>query len=213
MEPLVSDMDAANTVDSPTALLLATQERLNDVFKEFTHISVTSKELKSAPFVDLFTQRCQIVKTIPNFWLTVLLSHPAFTFLITSTETQILRYCIDIDVRPNNPQASHPGHFDIVFSFAPNPYLCNDSLTLVKRYTYSDTTGRVVHFASHLSFTDTQTLDYDEDLGLLDWLAHDTHDSAHLGELIRDQIFPFAIELFFGTFSTDNDPNEFTSFQ
>lgn len=211
-------MTGAATVEideSRAALLLTIQEKIDDAMKHLVLVTTSLPMLKSPPFSEHFHSRKQITQKVPGFWLSVLLSHPAFTFLISSADSHILQHLVDIDLR-SAEQPSHADDFDVVFTFEPNSFL--SSTTLSKRYMHSDTKGRVVGAASIVwksspsaIFPDSSLDSFDITFGFFDWLSNDQTDSSHLGELIRDQIFPHAISLYFGTYTLSSDDSEQTS--
>lgn len=130
--------------ESPAASLLAIQQKIEDAFQEQAHITNSTASIASPLFRELYQARSLILNDIPSFWLTTMLSHPAFTFLINASDTQVLRYLNDLDVLPH-PKSPHATDFDIVLTFKPNPFF--SETRLVKQYIHSDHHGRVVTVA------------------------------------------------------------------
>lgn len=201
---------AKNANESPAASLLAVQQKIEDAVNEFARVNPSATIAASPTFRDLYQTRRQILTDIPSFWLTAMLSHPAFTFLINASDTQVLRHLVDLDVLPRS-KSINAADFDLVFTFTPNPYFSETQL--VKQYIHSEHNGRVVTVAP-VSWTFQNKLDLNENpmvdpcqltSGFFSWISTDTVDNASLGELIRDQIFPYAINLYFGTFNLDMD--------
>lgn len=196
----------SGAVEDPATMLALVQEKIDEAQKRQVHMSTGMYPMlsSSSPLRELYQRRRLVIDKIPTFWLSVLLNHPAFTFLVTSADTRMLHHLTDIDVRPVK-HTSHPDDFEVVFAFTANPFF--SSASLAKRYVHADENGRVVHVAPIAWKSPPASLLPDSSLdstdlaaGFFDWLSNDHSDSSHLGELIRDQIFPHAIELYFGTY-------------
>ncbi|KAG0368096.1 hypothetical protein BC939DRAFT_461539 [Gamsiella multidivaricata] len=74
------------------------------------------------------------VEGIPEFWLTVLKSHPQFTDVITEKDEDALKHLVDIRLS----YFEKPG-FRLDFEFSPNEYFTNT--TLSKTYFYQEELG------------------------------------------------------------------------
>lgn len=176
------------------AALLLIQQRIS-------HILCNDIELgrvhNPANYQAIYDQRRYIILQTPNFWLTALLSHPALSLIVTSEDAMLLRQLTDLDVRLSD---TNTADFDIVLTFSTNPYFSNE--TISKHYTCTDHHGRVVANMD-VSWSDSHK---SSKSGFFAWLCNDTRDSSHLGELIRQQIFTHAIELYFGTYKIETDP-------
>ncbi|KAI6236031.1 Nucleosome assembly protein 1-like 1 [Aphelenchoides besseyi] len=64
-------------------------------------------------------------KGVPDFWLTVLRSHPAFNEVITEADESILHFLSDITIQ----QSNEPPSFTLEFHFQENPFFKNKLLT------------------------------------------------------------------------------------
>lgn len=192
--------------ESPAASMLAIQQKIEDALQERAHVINSTTTITSPILRELYQARSQILNDVPSFWMTTMLSHPAFTFLINASDTQVLRYLTDLDVLPR-PKSSHATDFDIVLTFKPNPFF--SETRLVKQYIHSDHHGRVVTVAPvSWTFHDDPSVCSGSIVeasqlmsGFFKWITTDIADNANLGELIRDQIFPYAIDLYFGTYN------------
>lgn len=69
---------------------------------------------------------------IPEFWLTALKNHIAFSELITDRDEGALRHLVDLTLE----YLPAPGGFKILFHFSPNEYFEDEVLT--KEYRYQD---------------------------------------------------------------------------
>lgn len=81
----------------------------------------------------VYKRRNQIIQTIPDFWLTAFLSHPALGDLLTHEDQKILKYLASLDVEDFKDVKSG---YSITFTFSPNPYFEDTKLT--KAYHFSD---------------------------------------------------------------------------
>ncbi|KAF3607328.1 hypothetical protein DY000_02045777, partial [Brassica cretica] len=70
----------------------------------------------------VYNKRNEIIKAIPDFWLTAFLSHPALGELLTEEDQKIFKYLSSLDVE------------DAKDHFNPNPYFEDEKLT--KTFTF-----------------------------------------------------------------------------
>eukprot|EP01053_Blabericola_migrator_P000925 Blabericola_migrator_1__924@NODE_1229_length_5040_cov_126_342248_g71_i1_p2_GENE_NODE_1229_length_5040_cov_126_342248_g71_i1NODE_1229_length_5040_cov_126_342248_g71_i1_p2_ORF_typecomplete_len248_score48_49NAP/PF00956_18/1_5e36_NODE_1229_length_5040_cov_126_342248_g71_i137274470 len=68
----------------------------------------------------------QVAAAIPDFWLHVLLHHPAVGTMVEPRDEEILKYITDISYTWKNPDEQLD--FSIIFKFAPNPFFTNTEL-------------------------------------------------------------------------------------
>lgn len=194
-------MPSEGDSDPSNSTLLALQAKIDEALAHHLRSPVLPPPLHTAPLAQLLDHRRELVLSLPSFWLTALLSHPALTLLISASDTQILSHLLDIELQhpssTTNNSHSHPHDFSLVFTFATNPFFSAN--TLIKSYSHSDKHGRVVG-TPPIPWRTHDPPPLLRDASFLRWISADTHDSAHLGELIRDVIFPHAIALYFGTF-------------
>ncbi|KAG6480032.1 hypothetical protein ZIOFF_063509 [Zingiber officinale] len=81
----------------------------------------------------IYGKRNEIVRSIPDFWLTAFLSHPVIADLLTEEDQKILKYLVSLDVEDFKDVKSG---YSITFNFSPNPYFEDTSLT--KTYSFFD---------------------------------------------------------------------------
>ncbi|XP_024974677.1 NAP1-related protein 2-like isoform X1 [Cynara cardunculus var. scolymus] len=81
----------------------------------------------------VYVKRNQIIKTIPDFWLTAFMTHPALGDFLTDEDEKIFKYIDSLDVEYFNDVKS--GYF-ITFEFKPNPYF--EDTKLVKTIAFCD---------------------------------------------------------------------------
>lgn len=194
----------ANELDTGS-LLLELQEKLDDVKREETRHIGRARDKFAAIREAVYDRRKEVVMNVKYFWFKALINHPAFSLRITDVDSRILRKLVDVDVAPVQG-ATHPDDFEIVFTFASNDYFKDQCL--VKRYSHSDQFGRVVgtHDIKWKGRNGTDLIARrgrggDCLSGFFRWIAADTRDTSSLGDLIKQEVYPHAIELFFGTYS------------
>lgn len=81
----------------------------------------------------VYDQRTELLKNIPDFWLTAFLSHPALGELLNDEDQKIFKYISSLDVEDFKDLKSG---YSITFNFNPNPYFEDTKLT--KTFTFSD---------------------------------------------------------------------------
>lgn len=81
----------------------------------------------------VYNRRNGIIKTIPDFWLTAFLSHPALCDLLSEDDQKIFKHLLSLDVEDFKDVKSG---YSITFNFSPNPYFEDTKLT--KTFSFSD---------------------------------------------------------------------------
>ncbi|XP_057516120.1 NAP1-related protein 2-like [Amaranthus tricolor] len=81
----------------------------------------------------VYEKRNDIIKSIPDFWLTAFLSHPALSELITEEDHKIFKHLTSIEVEDSKDVKSG---YTITFNFSPNPFFEDAKLT--KTFTFLD---------------------------------------------------------------------------
>ncbi|KAF8104250.1 hypothetical protein N665_0176s0060 [Sinapis alba] len=79
----------------------------------------------------VYDKRNEIIKAIPDFWLTAFLSHPALGELLTEEDQKVFKYLSSLDVEDAKDVKSG---YSITFHFNPNPYFEDEKLT--KTFTF-----------------------------------------------------------------------------
>ncbi|KAL8529597.1 hypothetical protein ACS0TY_006868 [Phlomoides rotata] len=74
----------------------------------------------------VYDKRNELIKSIPDFWLTAFMSHPALSELLTEEDQKIFKYLSNLEVEENKDVKSG---YSITFHFKPNPYFENSTLT------------------------------------------------------------------------------------
>ncbi|CAN8075696.1 unnamed protein product [Agarophyton chilense] len=142
------DADASNTAHTQLQLLLLGES----ISAAIEHQRRFSSPPPSPSLPVLYERRRALAARVQHFWLTVMLSHPALTLLVSAADTRVLRRLEHVHVAE---RAATPTSFELSFFFAPecdahtfcatrttdSPLAC-----VTKRYAYSERCGRV--FAS-----------------------------------------------------------------
>ena len=81
----------------------------------------------------VYLRRCDIIKTIPDFWLTAFLSHPLLSELLTEEDQKMFKYLESVDVDDSKDVKSG---YSITLNFSENPYFEDRKLT--KTYAFAD---------------------------------------------------------------------------
>nr|KJB06268.1 hypothetical protein B456_001G072000 [Gossypium raimondii] len=81
----------------------------------------------------VYDTRKDIIKKIPDFWLTAFLSHPALGDLLTEEDQEIFKHITSLEVEDFKDLKSG---YSITFNFNPNPYFEDSKLT--KTFTFHD---------------------------------------------------------------------------
>ncbi|GER27135.1 testis-specific Y-encoded-like protein 1 [Striga asiatica] len=74
----------------------------------------------------VYDKRNSVIKSIPDFWLTAFLSHPALSELLTEEDQKIFKYLSNLEVEDCKDVKSG---YSITFHFKPNPYFEDAKLT------------------------------------------------------------------------------------
>ncbi|GJR42857.1 NAP1-related protein 2-like protein [Tanacetum coccineum] len=81
----------------------------------------------------VFDKRSDIIKSIPDFWLTAFLSHPVLSDLLNEEDQKIFKHLISLEVEDSKDMKSG---YSITFNFSPNSYFEDAKLT--KTFTFTD---------------------------------------------------------------------------
>lgn len=81
----------------------------------------------------VFVKRSEIIKSIPDFWLTAFLSHPALGDLLNEEDQKIFKYLDSLDVEDFKDVKLG---YSVTLNFKPNPYF--EDTKLSKTFTFLD---------------------------------------------------------------------------
>uniref|UniRef100_A0A7N0U0A9 Uncharacterized protein n=1 Tax=Kalanchoe fedtschenkoi TaxID=63787 RepID=A0A7N0U0A9_KALFE len=112
--------------------LLASMEKLQDVQDKLEKINeqasdeVLEIEQKyNEVRKPVYDERKEVIKAIPDFWLTAFLSHPAFSQLLTVEDQRIFKHLESLEVEESKDVKLG---YTISFNFNSNPYFENPKL-------------------------------------------------------------------------------------
>lgn len=158
-----------------------------------------------------FEERNELLKDIPNFWVTCLANHPTTTQLIETAEDEdCLHYMINLDVEELEDIKSG---YNLKFHFKENPYIKNDLIVKELRHLNSD---EVVSKSTPIEYKDTVqarslknlvdnsvrqfqgAADRVDHFSFFAWMCMPCETgSDEIAEIIKDQIWPSPLEFFF----------------
>eukprot|EP00258_Populus_trichocarpa_P016243 XP_006374470.1 NAP1-related protein 2 [Populus trichocarpa] len=81
----------------------------------------------------VYDKRNEIIKSIPDFWLTAFLSHPALGTLLSEEDQKVFKYLSSLEVEDSKDVKSG---YSITFNFESNPYFEETKLT--KSFSFHD---------------------------------------------------------------------------
>ena len=129
---------AENLEDSIDGELVLSIEKLQEVQDELDKINeeASDKVLEVEQKYNeirkpVYDKRNDVVKSIPDFWFTAFMSHPALCELLNVEDQKIFKYLGSLDVEDNKDVKSG---YSITFNFNLNPYFENAKLT--KTFTF-----------------------------------------------------------------------------
>ncbi|KAG8071182.1 hypothetical protein GUJ93_ZPchr0006g45911 [Zizania palustris] len=100
----------------------------------------------------VYLRRSDIIKTIPDFWLTAFLSHPLLSELLTEEDQKMFKYLESVDVDDSKDVKSG---YSITLNFSENPYFEDRKLT--KTYAFADD-GTTTINATHIKWKEGMVL-------------------------------------------------------
>ncbi|XP_060572740.1 protein SET-like isoform X2 [Ruditapes philippinarum] len=150
-----------------------------------------------------FEKRNNLIKHIPNFWVTSFLNHPRMANIVEEEEEECLHYLKQVDVEEFEDIKSG---FSIQFQFASNPYFTDEVLT--KEFHLAATDGKPpcrstqIHWKPNMDLTrNTQAKHVRRQRGegrsFFSWLT-DTVDPARdrIAEMIKDDLWPNPLQYY-----------------
>ncbi|XP_019437153.1 PREDICTED: NAP1-related protein 2-like isoform X2 [Lupinus angustifolius] len=163
----------------------------------------------------IYDKRNEIIKSIPDFWLTAFLSHPALGDLLNDEDQKIFKYLSSLEVEDSKDVKSG---YSITFNFNPNPYF--DDTKLVKAFTFLEE-GTTKVTATPIKWKEgkdiTNGVNHEKkgskrapiDISFFSWFSDteqkDDLDDIHdeVAELIKDDLWPSPL-----TYFNNEEPDE-----
>ncbi|KAK4394473.1 NAP1-related protein 2 [Sesamum angolense] len=116
-------VNVLNVLCKPNALMRINEEASEKVLE----VEQKYNEIRKP----VYNKRNDVIKSIPDFWLTAFMSHPALSELLTEEDQKIFKYLSDLEVEDFEDVKSG---YSISFKFNPNPYFEDTNLT--KTFTF-----------------------------------------------------------------------------
>ncbi|KAK0586138.1 hypothetical protein LWI29_001648 [Acer saccharum] len=154
------------------------QDELEKINEEASDKVLEVEQKYSEVRKPVYDKRNDIIKSIPDFWLTAFISHPALGELLSEEDQKIFRHLNSLEVEDFKDVKSG---YSITFNFHPNPYFEDTKLT--KTFTFLDDEGSMKITATSIKWK--------EGMGLPNGVNHEKKGNKR----------PFADESFFTWFS------------
>ncbi|CAI9773740.1 unnamed protein product [Fraxinus pennsylvanica] len=131
----LEENDATEHIDRDLLLsiekLQEAQDELEKINEEASEKVLEIEQKYSEKRKPVYDKRNEIIKSIPDFWMTAFLSHPALSELLTEEDQKIFKYLTTLEVEESKDLKSG---CSITFNFKPNPYFEDTKLT--KTFTF-----------------------------------------------------------------------------
>ncbi|XP_038686923.1 NAP1-related protein 1-like [Tripterygium wilfordii] len=132
----------------------------------------------------VYDKRSEIIKSIPDFWVTAFLSHPALGELLSEEDQKIFKHLTSLEVEDFKDVKSG---YSITFNFEPNPFF--EDTKLVKSFTFLEEGSTKITATS---------IKWKEGMGIPNGVNHDKKGNKR----------PFADDGFFSWFSDTQQKDE-----
>ncbi|KAK7860889.1 nap1-related protein 2 [Quercus suber] len=134
----------------------------------------------------VYNTRNEIIKTIPDFWLTAFLSHPALCDLLNDEDQKIFKYLDSLDVEDFKDVKSG---YSITFNFNENPYFEDPKLTKT-----------FIFFGEGTTKITGTTIKWKEDTGASNGVNHEEKGNKRprtdVAEIIKEDLWPNPLKYF-----------------
>jgi len=150
-----------------------------------------------------YQKRSEVVKKLPDFWITAFASHPTFASIINEEDQAIFESLEDLVV--DDIDAGERQGYRIVMKFKPNNYFTNASLT--KEYVVNPE-GQLTSNISQIKWKESKDAKKREEReqGFFSVLFRDLGDNEdEIAELLHDDLWPNAIKYYQGLVDTEED--------
>jgi template-activating factor I len=109
------------------------QEELEKINEEASEKVLEVEQKYNEIRQPVYNKRTDVIKSIPDFWITAFLSHPALSELLNDEDQKIFKHLINLEVEESKDVKSG---YSITFHFSPNPYFEDTKIT--KSFTFLD---------------------------------------------------------------------------
>jgi len=150
----------------------------------------------------LYQQRNDMIKQIPLFWKTTLLTHASLVDHITEVDIKVLDYLEELNVEDAPDVRSG---FSITMKFKPNPFFKNTELQ--KEFKYGDGPGECEIKATKIEWKGK----IDDASFFTIWFQNDRDEYDEVAQLIKEDIWPDPSKYYHGVLTGD-ETNEAETF-
>ncbi|XP_052175739.1 NAP1-related protein 2 isoform X2 [Diospyros lotus] len=189
----VGEENAEHNIDGDLVLsiekLQEIQDELEKINEEASDKVLEVEQKYNEIRKPVYDKRNDIIKGIPDFWLTAFLSHPALGDLLTEDDQKIFKYLTSLEVEDFKDVKSG---YSITFNFNPNPYFEGTKLT--KTFTFLD---------EGITKITATSIKWKEGMGIPNGVAHEKKGSKR----------PHADESFFTWFSETEQKDDMDEIQ
>ncbi|XP_061346595.1 NAP1-related protein 2-like isoform X4 [Gastrolobium bilobum] len=190
------------------------QDELEKINEEASDKVLEIEQMYNEIRKPVYNKRNEIIKSIPDFWLTAFLSHPTLGELLNDEDQKIFKYLDSLEVEDHKDVKSG---YTITLNFNPNSYFEDSKLT--KTFTFLEE-GTTKITATPIKWKEGKGIpngvDHEKkgnkrapiDVSFFSWFSDceqkDDMDDIHdeVAELIKDDLWPNPLTYF------NNEPDE-----
>ncbi|XP_071685848.1 NAP1-related protein 2-like [Rutidosis leptorrhynchoides] len=136
-KPKIAEKVVEEPIDTELVLsiekLQEVQDELEKINEEASDKVLEVEQKYNVVRKPVYDKRSEVIKSIPDFWLTAFLSHPVLSDLLTEEDQKIFKHLTTLEVEDNKDVKMG---YSITFNFSPNPYFEDSKLT--KTFTFID---------------------------------------------------------------------------
>lgn len=209
----VDEENAEEQIDSELVLsvekLQEIQDELDKINEEVIEKILEINQKYSEVRKPIYDKRADVIKIIPDFWLTAFMSHPFLVELLSEEDQKIFKYLSSLDVEEFKDVKSG---YSISFNFNSNPYFEDSKLT--KSFIFINE-GLTKVTATKIKWKDGMGLPngvahdkkgnkrpHEEDESFFSWFS-ETHEEDNIDEIndeiaeaIKDDLWPNPLTYF-----------------
>lgn len=143
-----------------------------------------------------FEKRNELIKQIPNFWVTVFINHPQISNILEEDEEECLHYLTKVEIEENEDIKAG---YKLKFTFDPNPFFENTEI--VKEYNWSGAEPQSATTSIQWKPGKQKLLNgagkNSGERNFFKWLCEETDPIAdEIAEVIKDDIWPNPLQYF-----------------
>ncbi|KAK2454425.1 NAP1-related protein [Trifolium repens] len=179
------------------------QDELEKINEEASDKALEIKHEYNKIRKPVYDKRNDLIKSIPNFWSTAFLIHPALGDLLNKKDRKIFKHLSSLEVEDHKDAKSG---FSITFNFNPNPYFENTKIG--KTFTFLEE-GTTKVISTPIKWKAGKEIPSD-DISFFSWFSDhtvqkDDMDDMHdeIAQIIKDDLWPNPLDHFH-----NEDPNE-----